>query len=49
VQAAGLMLFDHSRVLLRPKSAVSRGKRPKVNSASEKERRVFDLCYWVTR
>ena len=38
VQIAVLMLLSHSRLLLHPKPAVSRGKMPRVNLASEKER-----------
>jgi hypothetical protein len=38
IQGAGLALLSPSRLLLRPKSAVSCGKRPGVNLASGKER-----------
>jgi hypothetical protein len=38
VQTTGLTLLGHSRLILRPKPAVSRGKMPGVNLASEKER-----------
>jgi hypothetical protein len=34
VQTTGLTLLGHSRLLLRPKPAVSRGKMPGVNLAS---------------
>lgn len=37
VQTTGLTLLGHSRLLLRPKPAVSRGKMLGVNLASEKE------------
>jgi hypothetical protein len=37
VQTA-IMLFGYSRLLLRPKPAVSRGKISEVNLASEKEK-----------
>jgi hypothetical protein len=39
-QTTGLTLLDHSRLLLRPKPAVSRGKMPGVNLASEKEGQI---------
>ena len=37
VQTSGLTLLGHSRLFLRPKPAVSRGKMLGVNLASEKE------------
>ena len=43
VQTAGLTLLGHSRLLLRPKPAVSRGKMPGVNLASEKEKIDYSI------
>jgi hypothetical protein len=43
VRTAGLTLLGHSRLLLRPKLAVGRGKTPGVNLASEKERADYSI------
>jgi len=43
VQTAGLTLLGHSRLLLRPKPAVRRGKMPGLNLASEKERTNYSI------
>jgi hypothetical protein len=43
VQTAGLMLLGHSRLLLHPKPAVSRGKMSRVNLTSEKERINYSI------
>ena len=40
VQTTSLTLLGHSRLLLRLKPAVSRGKTPGVNLASERKRQI---------
>jgi hypothetical protein len=42
-QTTGPTLFGHSRLLLHLKPAVSRGKMPGVNLASEKERANYSI------
>jgi hypothetical protein len=51
VQAVGVTLLSHSRLLLRPKLARSRGQRPEVNLASGNERKdkLLDSSCYVAR